>query len=137
MKTTIEVIAILALVAAVLAACGDDERTEPEYCDFYCAPGSSFPCACNAVDGCNDGSACSGISADHFNGICTPACVSNADCVADIPCSGAAQCVLNTADGMACAYVCEGDWNCPNNMTCVEAGNGKICYPPDQPDAGG
>ena len=136
MKTLCTTVIIGGLVLAVLVSCDDERPSAPAYCEFYCAPGSSFPCPCNAFDGCNDGSACAGISVDHINGFCARACISNADCKVEIGCTGEAQCVLNTAEGMACAYVCEGDWDCPNNMACVEAGNGQLCYPEEQPDAG-
>jgi hypothetical protein len=136
MSKVITTILIVGLPVAALIACDEDERSDPEYCEFYCPPGSSFPCPCNAFDGCNDGSTCSGIAPEHTYGFCARACQSNADCAMDIECSGEAKCILNTAEGMACAYVCNGDWDCPNNMACVEAGNGKLCYPEDQPDAG-
>jgi hypothetical protein len=136
MKTLCTIASIIGLALATLAACDDERPGDPEYCDFYCPPGSSFPCPCNAVDGCNDGSSCSGVSEDHTLGFCARSCTANADCEADIPCNGVAQCVLTTSEGMACAYVCEGDWDCPNNMACIEAGNGRLCYPEEQPDAG-
>lgn len=127
---------ILFLALASSAACDEDDRSEPKKCEVYCAPGSSFPCPCNAIDGCNDGAACSAISPDHTWGFCARACQSNADCEVILDCTGEAKCVLTTSEGMACAYVCEGDWDCPTNMACTEAGNGKLCYPEDQPDAG-
>jgi hypothetical protein len=127
-----------ALIGALAlgAACDDGNRSEPEQCETYCAPGSGFPCPCNAADGCNDGSECAGVDTDDALGFCARACVANADCAVDLPCTAKPQCVLTLGAGSACAYVCEGDWDCPKNMACFEAGNGKLCYPADQPDAG-
>jgi hypothetical protein len=132
---------MLAAGLALATACDDDERSDPDKCEEYCAPGSAFPCPCNAIEGCNDGSHCVGINLTDPYGFCAKNCVSNEDCITIIECTASPQCVLTVEDaGPACAYICEGNWDCPKHMDCVQAGNGKLCYPNDDlaapPDAG-
>jgi hypothetical protein len=136
MRVLLPILTTLGLLLAMASACDDDKRGEPDKCDVYCPTGTAFPCPCSAFEGCYDGSNCSGIADDHTFGFCALPCTSNSDCVTDIECTGQAQCVLTTPSGMACAYVCEGDWDCPKEMSCIAAGNGKLCYPSEQPDAG-
>lgn len=136
MRYQLSILIILGTLLLIAASCDDDPHTEPVPCEFYCAPSAGYPCPCTAASGCNDGSVCSGILQSDVIGFCARPCESAVDCEIAIECEGQPQCVLTTPQGKACAYVCEGDWDCPKNMACTEAGNGKLCYPMDQPDAG-
>jgi hypothetical protein len=120
-----------------------DTSEDEDQCDA-CPLNSGFPCPCDVVGECDDGSLCGNLPDADENtsgwGYCASACetfgqpdacpgtvIDGLSCVAEPICELGYQ----TDEGMnlICALVCTADDECPSEMYCDGTSGHSVCYP--------
>jgi hypothetical protein len=105
-----------------------DTESSTEVGCMECMVNSGFPCACEGVDICDDGSLCFYFGEEE-KGACLRPCEGATDCGLSSDCAAVPACQLSMPDQAYCGFMCEEDSDCPSDMGCDFTLAVGVCYP--------